>query len=147
MNQIVKLAFLMRSTLIAAVAVAGLYASSVPQVYAQSAEPLSARQVFVGGTLFLTVRSSWGGRTPEQRADEVQQRINAALSIGPIRPSDITVGLLDGDWVVYLRHRRLYTADAITAKQDDIAPQLLAEQWAAKLRHQLATLTAPTNGH
>jgi hypothetical protein len=106
----------------------------------------SARQVIVGGILFLTVRDSWGGLTPEQRALEVQERINHALSIGPIHPSDISVAKVDGDWIVQLRGKRLFTADYDTAKLDQVAPQALAEKWSDFLKETLPGLTAPTNG-
>ena len=105
----------------------------------------SARQVIVGGVLFLTVRDAWGGLTPEQRATQVQERINEALSQGPIHVHDITVAKVDGDWIVELKGKRLYTADYDTAKLDDTAPQALANQWAAFLQSTLPGLTAPTN--
>jgi hypothetical protein len=102
------------------------------------------RQVVVGGTLFLTLRAAWGGLSPEQRASEIQDRINEALSMGPIHPSDITVGKLDGDYVVLLKGRRLFTADYDTAKMENVAPQVLANEWAKSLQTTLPSLTAPT---
>ena len=136
--------FSKRSMMIMSAAVLGMSAAVVPS-YSQTPEPASARQVIVGGTLFLTVRSAWGGLSPEQRAQEVQERINHALSIGPVHASDITVGELDGDWVVYLQGQRLYTADGVTAKLDMTTGKKLALQWASELKQILPTLTAPTN--
>jgi hypothetical protein len=139
----------LRSTItlgMAALVIAVTVAASVAPVLAQApADIPSSRQVLVGGILFLTIRSSWGGLTPEQRATEVQLRINEALSIGPVQPTDITVAKVDGDWIVSLRGKRLYTADYDTAKLDQTPPQQLANQWAVFLQKTLPTLTYPTN--
>ncbi len=73
-------------------------------------------QVVVGGTLIHTIRTSWAGHSPQQRADEVQQRLIVALTQGPIHPQDITVAKVQDDWCVLFRGRRLITADALAAK-------------------------------
>jgi preprotein translocase subunit SecG len=114
--------------------------------FAQASSIPSTRQVIVGGTLFLTVRTSWGGLTPEQRAAQVQERINHALSIGPIHASDIGVAKVDGDWIVLLQGKRLFTADYAAAKMDQVRPELLAQQWASFLKTTLPGLTKPTSG-
>jgi hypothetical protein len=99
--------------------------------------------VVVGGILIHTIRTSWAGHSPQQRADEVQQRLNAALGQGPIHPRDITVAKVQDDWCVLFRGRRLLTADALAAKQQHSAPATLADQWAARLRQVLPDLTRP----
>ena len=100
-------------------------------------------QVVVGGTLIHTIRTSWAGHSPQQRADEVQQRLNAALGQAPIYPKDITVAKMQDDWCVLFRGRRLLTADALAAKQQHTDPATLADQWAARLRQVLPDLTRP----
>jgi hypothetical protein len=134
-----------RSMMIASFAAATLLAIGAGKVMAQTQELPSAKQVFVGGTFFLTLRAPSGGLTPEQRAAVVQERINHALSMGPVYPEDITVGMLDGDYVVLLKGKRLYTADALTAKAESTTERALAQKWAAYLQQTLPQLTAPTN--
>jgi len=113
---------------------------------ASTAPPIpSTQQVLVGGILFLTVRGAWGGLSAEQRASEVQDRINKALASGPIYPSDITVAKVDGDWIVLLQGQRLFTADYDTSRIDETPPHDLAVKWANFLKATLPGLTAPTN--
>ncbi len=64
-------------------------AALVPMAAAVSAG--TAKQVVVGGTFIHTLRTPWGGLSPEKRADQIQQRLIAAMALGPIVPSDITV--------------------------------------------------------
>jgi hypothetical protein len=130
---------------ICAIAAMTLIVGCVEMVWAQAPSLPSSAQVYVGGTFFITLRTTWAGLTPEQRADVVQERINEALSMGPIHPDDISVGQMQGDWVVLLKGRRFFTADIATAKAESTSPQQLAEQWAQHLRHQLPALTYPTN--
>ena len=101
----------------------------------------TAKQVVVGGTFIHTLRTPWGGLSPEKRADQVQQRLNAALAQGPIVPSDITVGQVQDDWCVLFRGKRLLTADLMTGKQEHSSPQILAAHWATHLRQVLPDLT------
>ena len=146
MNIIDRLTATKKSVVMAACVVIATIAAVPTLSFAQSSTVLSSRQVLVGGTLFLTVRTAWGGLTPEQRAAQVQERINHALSIGPVHASDITVAKVDGDWIVLLQGKRLYTADYDTAKLDQTPPAELAEKWASFLKATLPGMTAPTNG-
>lgn len=98
-------------------------------------------EAIVGGILIHTVRTTWAGLSPEQRADKVQERLNVALGQGPIHPRDITVGQRQGDWCVLFRGRRFLTADPLTAHQDRTPPKALAARWADRLRHVLPDLT------
>ena len=100
--------------------------------------------VFVGGISLLRIHTTWAGRSPEVRADQVQERVNHALSVGPVSPGDITVGTLQGDWVVLFRGHRLFTADAATAKLESTPAKALANEWAASARQILCDLTKPT---
>ncbi len=98
----------------------------------------------VGGIEFLHLRTASAGLSPEQRALKVQERVNHALSIGPIHPLDITTGPLNGDWCVLLRGQRFFTVDAETARINHTPAQTLAGQWAARMRSILPALTRPT---
>lgn len=99
---------------------------------------------FVGGTSILRVRSSWAGFDPRARATIVQLRVNHALSVGPVRPDQITVGQVQGDWCVLFRGRRFLTADPRTAALDHSNPRALAIRWAHRMRQVLPALTYPT---
>jgi hypothetical protein len=99
---------------------------------------------FIGGTPILRVRSTWAGFNPQTRATIVQLRVNQALSVGPVRPSQITVGQVQGDWCVLFRGRRFLTADPRTAAIDHSNPRALATRWAQRMRHVLPALTYPT---
>ena len=99
--------------------------------------------VFVGGTPILRIRTGWVGKSAQQRAQEVQLRLNHALSVGPVKPSDITVGQIQSDWVVLFQGKRFLTADAQSAHLEHSAPQALAERWAARMRQVLPELTRP----
>jgi hypothetical protein len=146
MKIIERLTATTKTAAIAAGVVFAMIAAVPSPSLAQTTAAPSTRQVLVGGTLFLTVRTSWGGLTPEQRAAHVQERINHALSIGPVHASDISVAKVDGDWIVLLQGKRLFTADYDAAKLDQTSPALLAQQWAAFLRATLPGMTAPTGG-
>ncbi len=99
--------------------------------------------VFVGGTPILRVRTSLAGKSPQQRAQEVQLRLNHTLSVGPVKPGDITVGQVQGDWAVLFKGKRFLTADAQTARLEHSAPEALANRWAARMRQVLPDLTRP----
>lgn len=114
---------------------AGLLAAA-PAAFADA-----PKQVVVGGTFIHTLRTPWGGLSPQQRADQVQIRLNKALSQGPIWPKDITVGMVQEDYCVLFRGQRLLTADPMTAKQENTSPSALANLWAAHLRDVLPGLT------
>lgn len=122
-------------------ALALLSLAALMPVAATAAPARRAAQVIVGGTLIHVIRTSWAGHTPQQRADEVQQRLNAALAQGPITPKDITVAKMQDDWCVLFRGRRLLTADALAAKQQHSDAATLADEWAVRLRQVLPDLT------
>lgn len=121
----------------------GALLSAGPPVQAQSAAN-SSNLVFIGGTPLLRIRTAWVGMTPEARVIKIQQRLNDALAKAPLYPRDIQAAHLQGDWVVLVKGKRLFTADPVTAKDDHTTPQALATQWAAKMRRILPELTKPT---
>lgn len=122
-------------------ALAVLSLATLMPVAANAAQADKAAQVVVGGTLIHTIRTTWAGHTPQQRADEVQQRLIVAFAQGPVHPQDITVAKMQDDWCVLCRGRRLLTADALAAQQQHSTPAALAEEWAVRLRQVLPDLT------
>lgn len=110
-------------------------------VGAMAAPANAPAQVVIGGTLINVIRTPWAGRSPQQRADQVQQRLIPALAQGPVSPKDITVGVVQDDWCVLLRGKRFLTADGAAAKQQHSSPQSLAQHWATHLRQVLPELT------
>jgi hypothetical protein len=92
--------------------------------------------------MIMRVRIGGGGYTPEQRASQIQERVNRILSSGPVLANDITVGQWQGETAVLVKGRLLFTADWQTARFNRTTPQLLAEQWAERMRGVLPTLTA-----
>lgn len=122
-------------------ALASLSLIGLLSVGATAAPADAPAQVVIGGTLINVIRTPWAGRSPQQRADQVQQRLIPALAQGPITAKDITVGLVQSDWCVLLRGKRLLTADAAAAQQQHSSPQSLAEHWATHVREVLPELT------
>lgn len=131
-----------RKTLISLAALAAL-AAAAGTVHAAAAPANGSAKVVVGGNLIHVIRTPWGGHSPQERADTVEQRLIGAIARGPIFPKDITVGQVQDDWCVLLRGQRFLTADALTAKQQRIEPAALARHWAAHLRQVLPDLTQP----
>ena len=99
--------------------------------------------VFVGGTEIMRVRVAAAGLTPEQRAAQIQERVNLLLGRGTVRPEDITVQQRGGDAVVLCKGQLLLTADRATARFNRTTPLLLAQGWAERMRRVLPSLTQP----
>lgn len=129
------------TTAAAAFAAAALTLSGNVPV-AQAAAP-SDNAVFVGGTMIMRVRVAGGGYSPEQRAAQIQERVNLMVGRGPIRASDIVVQARGSEAVVLAKGDLLFTADWATARFNRTTPYLLAEQWAARMQEVLPGLTQP----
>lgn len=104
---------------------------------AGSAAAQQGGDIVVGGVKILTIRAALGGMTIEQRVVIIRQRITNALSIGPVRPADITVRTVNGTPAVFARDILIITADAEHARLNATTPQALAEIWAENLRRGL----------
>lgn len=121
---------------IAALSLAGL---SVPA----GADSANGNAVFVGGTPIMRVRVASGGYSPDQRAAQIQARVNKFLGQGPIRPDDITVQPSGNEAVVLVKGQLLFTADWATARYNRATPMQLANMWADHMRQVLPSLTQP----
>ena len=108
---------------------------------ASVAQSSTANEVFVGGTPIMRVRVAGGGYTTQERASEIQERVNEALSHGPVRESDITVEPAGNEAVVMVKGNLLFTADWATARFNDATPTELANKWADDMRLVLPALT------
>ena len=108
--------------------------------------PSNSNAVFVGGTPIMRVRVGAAGYSPEQRAQQVQLRLNQILASGPIAPSDVQVQPLGNEAVVKVKGQLLFTADWATARFNHTTPTLLAGGWADHMRQVLPGLTGPKSG-
>ena len=118
-------------------AAAGVFA----MLGAANAQPASSNAVFVGGTPIMRVRVAAGGMSPNQRADQIQQRVNKVLGQGPITVSDIAVEPAGNEAVVNVKGQLLLTADWATARYNQSTPMELAQKWADTMRGILPSLT------
>jgi hypothetical protein len=115
-----------------------------PNDISSASSSYSETSVFVGGTSIMRVRFAAGGFTPEERAAEIQHRVNRLLSHGPIVPTDVTVTDFDSaDTGVYVKGHLLFMADAATANYNQTSAHDLAESWASTMRRVLPDLTQP----
>jgi len=110
---------------------------------AATAQVPNANAVLVGGTPIMRVRVASGGFSPEQRAEQIQERVNKFLGQGPIRATDITVQPAGNEAVVQVKGQLLFTADWATARFNHSTPVQLANMWAAHMRDVLPGLTQP----
>jgi hypothetical protein len=105
--------------------------------------PSTANAVFVGGTPIMRVRLGADGYTADERASQIQERVNLLLGEGPIMSNDITTAMEGADAVVLVKGQLLFTADSATARYNDATPMALANTWANHLREVLPGLTEP----
>ena len=108
-----------------------------------AAQTPNGNTVIVGGTPIMRVRVAVAGYSPEQRAAQIQERLNQILAHGPIKPTDITVEPLGNEAVVQVKGKLLFTADWATARFNHATPMNLANQWAQHMRDVLPGLTSP----
>lgn len=94
----------------------------------------------LGGDTILTLRSSAGGMSPQERVDAIDGRISDLLGIPNIKPADVVLYTPPGKPpVIYALGRHLITVDSATAKAagDGKSPLQLAEEWAKNLQQVL----------
>jgi hypothetical protein len=103
--------------------------------------PSNYNAVFVGGTPIMRFRLASGGYSPHQRAVETQDRVNNLLGQGPILPADITTQQVGLDAEVLVKGQLLFTADAATARLNQMSSIALADHWADNMRGVLPGLT------
>lgn len=94
--------------------------------------------VVVGNNIPLRIRYSAGDLNPRERADIVAQRLSR---IDNLRPSDITIGRVEGYWGVLVRGNLLITADASHARANRMTTRGLATAWGNQLRSAISEET------
>lgn len=115
-------------------------AQTAPAPAPAAAEAPQSASLTLGGEVILTLRSSAGGLTPQQRIDVIDGRISSLLGTPHIKPSDVAVYTPVGKApVIYALGRRLITVDAATAADAGPGrkPLDLAKTWAKKLQQIL----------
>ncbi len=90
--------------------------------------------VIIGQEVVLRIRFPAGGYSVEERAEIVTQRINELLGSQPFEASDVTVGVCNKEYAVFIGGNLIITADKETAKFNKTTPEKLANIWADNLR-------------
>ncbi len=106
----------------------------------QDGQPTAPPAVLdLGGYDVLTIHASVGGLTPEQRVDQLEERLDPILGTPNLQPDDVRIYAPDAGFPsIYVLGRRIVTVDAKTAKGEQASdPLTLAKRWAAKLQQVL----------
>lgn len=132
-------------------------ASGVGQMRAALAQPslinVSARErqvdgqsqgeVLVGNQVVLRIRSSAGGLSAMQRANQVAQRLQAFLrSQQDVTAADFRVARAGNEWAVFAGDTLLITADAQQAALNGTTPERLARSWRDNIAQAVTTQVA-----
>ncbi|MBI2841810.1 MAG: hypothetical protein HYX78_00250 [Armatimonadetes bacterium] len=112
---------------------------------AQQIGGVSVGEVIVNDQVPLRIRYSAGGLSPAERASTVARRLNQFENL---QPSEITVGMVRGQWAVLARGDLLVTADPAHAIANDTTTYGLALSWRNQLRAAVAgqQITPPPAG-
>ena len=89
------------------------------------------------GSVLMRLRTNAGGYAPEQRADEIIERLRPILELPGLRAEDIRVqrDALSGEAMIMVRDLPLVTVDYELARANNTAtPFALAQEWVARLR-------------
>jgi len=95
--------------------------------------------IAIGGEVLLRLRAAAGGRSPEDRAADITDRLTRLVAVPDLTPADVTVFT---PWnrppVIYVLGRKLITVDTATAKASGIGkPMEVAVKWAKRLQQIL----------
>jgi hypothetical protein len=94
--------------------------------------------IALAGQNIMRIRTGIGGYTAEERADAVRQRLIPILSLPHLRPSDVTVTMVNPKLSdIFVRGILLLTVDETLARANRQSPEQLATVWAANLRQAL----------
>jgi hypothetical protein len=122
-----------------------VFAQSDPPAVSASAE---GNAVTFGGQVLMRIRTGAGHFSPEQRADQVSQRLIPILSLKDLKADDITMAQTRKyqDATILVRGRLLVTVDKGLAQANgNNDPGDLARSWAANLRGVLPGLSVAPN--
>lgn len=104
-------------------------------------------EVLVGDTVVMRIRAAAGGFTATQRTERVSNRLQQVLNERQIRPEDLRVARVNGDYVVMVNNDLLITADTYHAALNRTTPQRLATIWRDNLASALSTAVAGYRGN
>ncbi len=91
--------------------------------------------VWMGGYILFRMRCSAGGLTPQQRADVIQERVNALIGWdGFDTRTVVTKSLPGGSAAVYANNKILVEIDKRTAALNGETPLQLANSWAKNVK-------------
>ena len=114
----------------------GAAVGAAPAVWAQE----GAGPVTLGGVAVLQFRAPAGGFTPDERAQQLQERVVEILSRPDLSPEDVRLVTNEGGRSVAIRvgDLLLVTATEADARANDSTPEQLASIWAENFRRGYA---------
>jgi hypothetical protein len=126
-----KLAFVASTLSVAAL-------SAMPATFAHAnTVTREGSTIAYSGSVLMRMRTNAGGYAPEQRADEVIERLRPILELPGLRSEDIRVERdpMNGEAMIFVRDLPLVTVDYELARANNTAtPFALAQEWASRLR-------------
>lgn len=113
--------------------------AQTPETPPVPTETVTPADVTLGGEVVMRLRSSAGGRSPQQRADLMTERIAKAVGIPGIVPADVAILYKPGgDPTIFVLGRRLLTVDKATTQGSGITKPIdLASSWARRMQQIL----------
>ncbi len=96
---------------------------------------ISAAEVNADGMVVMRLRSTSGAGL-EEKATIIASRLTD-LALGGLKPGDVAVERVQGQWAVTGSGRLIVTADAATAEASGLPSRSLCESWARRLRELL----------
>ena len=102
--------------------------------------------VAVGGELLFTIRVTVEGRTPAQRAGDVEDRLPEILGFRSIMPADVKVAASGNkNLKITVKNLLLVVVTPADAKVNQVTLRKQAEIWAQRLRKILPLINAKPN--
>jgi hypothetical protein len=139
-------------TLLVASLIGGAGLTIAAQATPELGEPARVQadtgEITFSGKLLFRIRTAAGGYTPQQRAEEVKERLIPILSMQELLPDEIRVvqEKPKGDAAIYVRDRLLITVDPAMARANGNGDPLdLANVWAERVRHILPQVVNSEN--
>jgi hypothetical protein len=115
-------------------------ANATPELDEPAQVAVNSGEITYSGKLLFRIRTGAGGYTPEQRAEQVKERLVPILSLAELRAEDIRVVQTapKQDASLYVRDHLLITVDRNMALANGNGdPADLARVWAERVRQIL----------
>ena len=104
---------------------------------AAAAAPQPA-EIVAGGMVILRLRVTIGGKTPQDRAGVLYERLNGIVSDRKLRRRDYQAVRKGDDWLVMAGPHLFVTVTDGEAKANKTPPKELAQTWASNLRRAVS---------